>query len=578
MSWFGLGSQVDERIRRYVDLVASGGGGVPSHGGTHVDGGSDEIDGDKLSISWVGYVNYVPSTSPSEVDSLDDLTAHLYGIDQALSSVGSLLGLSDTPGSYAGWGRYPLVVNVGETGVEFVNDLHVNTLLDGSGNNVLKLYAGSGTVANYMRILNAAAGVAPQLGVTGSDTDISLNLTVKGAGRVQEGGVNVCLESRSLLSGEGLSGGGDLSVDRTLSVDVNGLLADGSPDGALDYVMTYDASAGSHKKVLLNDLPSAGGVSDHGLLTGLGDDDHSQYGLLLGRTGGQTLIGGLGAGDDLRLQSTSSVTKGLVYLGSGSGYYYDEANDILSALNLGSSGNRALQFGGSGGNYLTLWASSSTDPVQLRLSTSSDSGISIRGKTGQNTYVELLSTGTETVYVNRSVYQSAGQYEVWASDLSGTTFPASPSDGDFFYRTDLSEWFFYDGTNSVWLGEERHTIFGKGGTGLNNEYLRCGHAIGTSARGWLLPYDIAVVGVSASWTSGATSGNIIVRRDGVNVLSSSLLTFGTTTTTLMRTGAYATADKHDGSTVSGTMQVYLDNLNAAINHVNVMVMWRRRET
>lgn len=45
---------------------------------------------------------------------------------------------------------------------------------------------------------------------------------------------------------------------------------------------------------------------DHGAeITGLTDDDHTQYALLAGRSGGQTLIGGTGVNDDLILQATS---------------------------------------------------------------------------------------------------------------------------------------------------------------------------------------------------------------------------------------------------------------------------------
>lgn len=40
---------------------------------------------------------------------------------------------------------------------------------------------------------------------------------------------------------------------------INTLTVDGSPDGAADYVMTYDASANAHKRVLLNNLPGGGG-------------------------------------------------------------------------------------------------------------------------------------------------------------------------------------------------------------------------------------------------------------------------------------------------------------------------------
>jgi hypothetical protein len=46
-------------------------------------------------------------------------------------------------------------------------------------------------------------------------------------------------------------------------------------------------------------------VNDHGELIGLFDDDHLQYALLAGRTGGQILIGGTANTDDLILQTTS---------------------------------------------------------------------------------------------------------------------------------------------------------------------------------------------------------------------------------------------------------------------------------
>jgi len=62
------------------------------------------------------------------------------------------------------------------------------------------------------------------------------------------------------------------------------------------------------------DLTVVGGVSDHGTLSGLLDDDHTQYTLLLGRSGGQTLIGGTAASDDLTLTSTSDATKGSIII------------------------------------------------------------------------------------------------------------------------------------------------------------------------------------------------------------------------------------------------------------------------
>lgn len=51
---------------------------------------------------------------------------------------------------------------------------------------------------------------------------------------------------------------------------------------------------------------------DHGSLTGLADDDHTQYALLAGRAGGQSLVGGTAASNNLTLESTSHATKGSI--------------------------------------------------------------------------------------------------------------------------------------------------------------------------------------------------------------------------------------------------------------------------
>lgn len=47
-----------------------------------------------------------------------------------------------------------------------------------------------------------------------------------------------------------------------LDLDINSLTTDGSPDGAADFVLSYDTSAGDHKKILLNNLPGGGGGSN----------------------------------------------------------------------------------------------------------------------------------------------------------------------------------------------------------------------------------------------------------------------------------------------------------------------------
>jgi len=92
-------------VKKYVtvsDLVQDVAPGL--HAGTHIDGGSDVIDGDKVEISWTGHTNYTPVTSPAEVDATDQLTAHLAGIDAQLAAATGLLTKAGrvAAGSFAG--------------------------------------------------------------------------------------------------------------------------------------------------------------------------------------------------------------------------------------------------------------------------------------------------------------------------------------------------------------------------------------------------------------------------------------------------------------------------------------------
>lgn len=58
----------------------------------------------------------------------------------------------------------------------------------------------------------------------------------------------------SISAGAGLSGGGDITTTRSLSLDITTLTEDTTPDIA-DQIVTYDTSTGTHKKVLYNKLP-----------------------------------------------------------------------------------------------------------------------------------------------------------------------------------------------------------------------------------------------------------------------------------------------------------------------------------
>lgn len=91
-----------------------------------------------------------------------------------------------------------------------------------------------------------------------------------------------------------------------------------------------------------------GGQLDHGLaLTGLTDDDHTQYLLLAGRSGGQTARGGTASGDDLTLESTSHATKGDVIVQPSGGNLLVGTNTVIGATVL-------AEIKGSGSKPVTL--------------------------------------------------------------------------------------------------------------------------------------------------------------------------------------------------------------------------------
>lgn len=63
----------------------------------------------------------------------------------------------------------------------------------------------------------------------------------------------------------------------------------------------------------------------HSDLQNLTADDHTQYALLAGRAGGQTLIGDTASGGNLTLQSTAHANRGKIYLGSAQTTFSDES-------------------------------------------------------------------------------------------------------------------------------------------------------------------------------------------------------------------------------------------------------------
>ena len=165
--------------------------------------------------------------------------------------------------------------------------------------------------------------------LAGNITTTMKILTQTGSGAVSAAPAWTAL---SALAGEALSKANDTNVTLTLT---------GSPTTALlaattitaGWTGTLSAARGgtgvgalanvtaASSKITLGGTPTGAVVNafsidvnqanlDHGSIGGLSDDDHAQYALLAGRSGGQVLIGGTAAADDLTFQTTSGVGVG----------------------------------------------------------------------------------------------------------------------------------------------------------------------------------------------------------------------------------------------------------------------------
>lgn len=102
-------------------------------------------------------------------------------------------------------------------------------------------------------------------------------------------------------------------------------IAFSSANSAITVVAT-NGGAGADT-VIWTFVPSAVTHSTLGGLT-TGDAGHTQLALLAGRAGGQTLIGGINASDNLTLSSTSNGTKGIVTLGLAT---FNETSGLITA-------------------------------------------------------------------------------------------------------------------------------------------------------------------------------------------------------------------------------------------------------
>lgn len=136
-----------------------------------------------------------------------------------------------------------------------VQDLPMSGSNLGSGASVFKEKTGSQ--------LRFRSLTATKVTVTENSNDIALSIDDSTIDHDSlsnyDAAKHVSHSSVSIVAGSGLSGGGTIEATRTIDLDINELPATTMVDAANDYLAIYDQSGGVHRKVAVEDLPTAGG-------------------------------------------------------------------------------------------------------------------------------------------------------------------------------------------------------------------------------------------------------------------------------------------------------------------------------
>jgi hypothetical protein len=171
---------------------------------------------------------------------------------------------------------------------------------------------------------------------------------------------------------------------------------------------------------------------DHGSIANLGDDDHTQYALLAGRSTGQEFIGGTGSGENLTLDSTVHATKGKILLKSVPAPNTDASySGSWSGLDLGASANR----------YRHVYSAGEFFGLRLENRASDDSSSSQRpGRLWWNTSDQKvrLDTGSAIIDVGASKHLSDTSW-------NGTDLTKDVTISGFDAR--IAQWTFHDNSS-----------------------------------------------------------------------------------------------------------------------------------
>jgi hypothetical protein len=112
---------VDGSSNQWVEVGEASQLAIPSHGSSHVRGGSDVIDGDRLTVDYVPSY-YTRNAAASGAGDSTDLTAHLSGVDNKFAQIRRLGYQTRTTNYSVSGGSYASASNIFTNNITFTAD------------------------------------------------------------------------------------------------------------------------------------------------------------------------------------------------------------------------------------------------------------------------------------------------------------------------------------------------------------------------------------------------------------------------------------------------------------------------
>jgi hypothetical protein len=159
--------------------------------------------------------------------------------------------------------------------------------------------------------------------------------------------------------------------------------------------------------------------ADHGNLAGLGDDDHAQYALLAGRSGGTTQIGGTAAGNSIFFKPNSVDNIGSIVFQRGA-----DGASLFSLQNAQNMSYRNLAPGVAGSAFIRFTvAPSATTPNISPNDNDANTGVGAAG-TGQ---LSLIAGSTEIARASKAAGAVSAGLQSLRPVEANTAVAASPN-------------------------------------------------------------------------------------------------------------------------------------------------------